>query len=56
MDLNFKTLKKKIKITSNFKGIVRPEDLGAPAHFNIKPKAQAEEENVREWLRKAQSC
>lgn len=33
MDLNFKTLKKKIKITSNFKGIVGPEDLGAPAHF-----------------------
>ena len=26
---------------------VGPKDLGAPAHFNIKPKAQAEEENVR---------
>ena len=56
MDLNFKTLKKKIKITSNFKGIVGPKDLGVPAHFNIKPKAQAKEENVREWLRKAQNC
>ena len=35
---------------------VGPKDLGAPAHFNIKPKAQAEEENVQGWLRKAQSC
>ena len=48
MDLNFKTLMKKIKITSNFKGIVGPKDLGVPAYFNIKPKAQAKEENVRE--------
>ena len=32
------------------------EDLGASAHFNIKPKVQAEEGNVRGWLRKAQSC
>ena len=27
--------------------IVGLKDLGAPAHFNIKSKAQAKEENVR---------
>ena len=26
---------------------VGPKDLSAPAHFNVKPKAQAKEENVR---------
>ena len=27
--------------------VVGLKDLGAPAHFNIKPKTQVEEENVR---------
>ena len=42
-------LKKKKKKNFNcYKiNIVGLKDLGAPTHFNIKPKAQAEEENVR---------